>query len=141
MRRSIVLAVGIDHGDGARQARFSRVVVYHHDFQTGIGGGGEGVEGSYAAIHRHDQADAFGFEAQQRWGVGAVAFHDAIRNINCQIRPGRAEEPAQQCGGSSAVHVIVAKYRHPLAFHDGAGNAGCRGIHVFQVTGVRQQRL
>ena len=98
VRRRVVLAVGIDHGDGARQARFGRVVVDHDDFQAGVRRGGKGIEGGDAAVHRHDKADAFGLEAQQCGRVGAVAFRDAIGDVDGQVGARRAEEPAQQCG-------------------------------------------
>ena len=74
-----------------------------------------------------------------RLGIGAIAFENAVGNVDLGGDVEMREKPLQQRRGRRAVDVVVAEDRHALAPHDRVGDARRGLVHVGQRGRVRQQ--
>ena len=135
----IVLPVGIDDGQRGRQ-RFRRLMmVEHDDVEPEPPRLGERLMADRAAVDRHQQARALGGEAGDRLDIGAVAFGDAIGDVNKRLAAASVEEFGDQRRAAGAVDVVIAEDRDPFALHRGARQTLRRRLHVAQDEGVGHQ--
>ena len=82
-----------------------------------------------AAIDGHQQRRAAGGERPHRLDIRAVAFEQAVGNVNNRLDATKPQEPGQHGGGCRAVDVVVAENRDALAAHNSIGDARCRLGH------------
>ena len=139
VRAGLVEAVGVDHGDGRRQARLGLVVVDDDDLEPGRRRRRQGRVRAGAAIHGDHHRHPFFPEAEQRRLVGSVPLAEAVRDVHPCPPPGGVEETLEERRRSRPVDVVVAEHRHPFALHDGAGQALDGDVHVHEVAGVREK--
>ncbi len=76
---------------------------------------GQRLEAGGAAIDRDQQRRALARERADRLDVGAVAFEDAVGNMDQRIEPAMAQMPGQQRRRGRAVDVVIAEDRDLLA--------------------------
>ena len=140
LARQVVLAVGIDHSKGRRwQLTDKLVVIEHHDIGPGLARGIDGGGAVGPAIDGDDQARAAGDKVAHRLRIRAVAFKNAVGNVDFMGHAVMGEEPAHLGRRGRAVHVIVAKDGDALASHDGRRNAPRGHAHVRQAGRIGQQ--
>ena len=94
------------------------------------------LDAGAAAIDRHQQRGALAREHADGFGIGAIAFEDAVRNVNQRIEPAMAQMPGEQRRRGRAVDVIVAEDRDLLAANGRVRNALGRGFHLRHGEGV-----
>ena len=85
-----------------------------------------------AAIDGNDEARALIDQERHGLGVGAIAFTEAVGNIDADVVSEGAEKALHERRGDGAVDVIVAEHGHGLAGDDGFGEACGRLVHVAQ---------
>ena len=123
----IVLPVRIDDGGSRRQALGRLVVVEHDRVEAEPRRFGERLVARRAAIDRDEQARALPGEGADRLDIGAVAFDDAVGDVDEERHAAGAQELAEQRRAAGAVDVVVAEDRHRLAALDRVGEARRRG--------------
>ena len=128
--RQVVLPVRIDEGGSRRQALGGLVVVEHDRVEAEPRRLGERLVARRAAIDRDEQARALPGEGADRLDIGAVAFGDAVGDVDEERHAAGAQELAEQRRAAGAVDVVIAEDRHRLAALDRVGEARRRGRHV-----------
>jgi hypothetical protein len=96
------------------------------------------LDGGDAAVDRDDQLRALVAQLGQRLGVQAVAFLDAVGDVELGVPAEHADRVPQDAGGRDAVDVVVAVDDDLLLVPDrpgdpvgGLGDAG-QGVRVVQ---------
>ena len=139
--RHVVLAVGIDDGAGARQLLVGLVVIDDDDVAAELAGPRQRLAAGGAAVDGDDELRAVLDQPfDGRW-VRAVAFEQAVGNVDARLQPVVREEAAHQGGRRGAVDVVVAEDGHRLALLDGIGETRGRRLHVAHAAGIGHQRL
>ncbi len=107
--RKVVGAVGVNHRDGLRQFFITLVMINHHRFDAEPFGLRKWLEARDATIDSNQQLYAPLGERPDCIDVRAVAFKDAIGNMDDRVQPAVAQVTGQQrrCGG--AVDIVVAE--------------------------------
>ena len=126
--RQIVEPVRIDH-DGVRQMLVGLVMVEHDHVHAEPARLGEWLDAGGAAIDGDQQRRAAAGKRADRFDVRAVAFEDAIRDVNDRIEAADAEIAREQRGRRRAVDIVVAEDRDLLALLHGVGDAQRRLLH------------
>ena len=120
-------------GDGID---FGKVVVGDDEVEAeGLGGAGGG-EGADAGVDADDEADAFGGGGFEDLVAHAVAFFEAVRDVEADFASEHFNGCFEQDGGGGAVYVVVAVYKDGLAVLDGQLYAGDGGSHAAHLVGV-----
>ena len=135
----IVLAVGIDDGNGVRQRAADLMMVEHDDVGAGRLRRVDRGRAVGAAVDGDDQRGAAADQLAHRLGIGAVAFEDAVGDVDFGRHAEMREEALEQRRRGRAVDVVVAEDRHALAPHDRVGDARGGLDHVGQRGRVGQQ--
>jgi len=135
-RAVLVLPVRVHHCEGLRQGFEGEVVVEDH--HVGPFGGGDGVVTEGAAVDAEDEVVAGG-EAGHRGDVRAVAFVDAVGDVEGGFAPEMAEPDQEESRRGAAVDVVVGEDGDPFAGRHGAEEAVGGGGHVAQGEGVGQE--
>ena len=138
MPGELVLAVGIDHGDGGRQRLSGLVMVRDDHFEPGLGGGLQRPDSRRAAIDRDDEARALCLQLQERRRIRAITFFLAVRDIGEKLATDSLKEARQQRGGRCAIDIIIAEYGNRFTVRDCAGDAVGRLVHIEEDRGIRQ---
>ena len=100
---------------------------------------GNGFNGGRTAVHREQQVRRKFLQAIfHAVGAQAVAFVHPVRQIKIHLPAERAQDFKQQCGGSHAVHVIIAKDDERFIVLAGAEQSPDGGVHVRQQKRVGQ---
>ncbi len=135
----IVGAVRIDDRDGFGEFLVGLMMVDHHRVEPELLGLGQLLNAGGAAIDRDKQVYAALCETADCIDVRAVAFEDAIRNVNDGIEPATTQVTAQQRRRRRAIDIVVAKDSDTLLVNDGIGDALSRGLHLCQRVRIRHQ--
>ena len=139
--RHVVLAVGIDHGAGARQLLVGLVVIDDDDVAAELAGARQRLAAGGAAVDGDDELGAVLDEPFDGRRVRAVAFEQAVGDVDARLQPVMREEAAHQSGGRGAVDVVVAEDGDRLALLDRIGETRGRRLHVAHAVGIGHQRL
>ena len=97
------------------------------------------LEAGGAAIDRHQQRGALVRQRAHRLDIGAVAFENAVGNVDQRIEPAMAQMPGQQRRRGRAVDVVIAEDRDLLAARRRVRNALGRGFHLRHGIGIGHQ--
>ena len=97
------------------------------------------LEAGGAAIDGDQQRRALAREHAHGFDVGAVAFEDAVGNVDQRIEPAMAQMPGQQRRRGRAVDVVVAEDRDLLAARGRVRDALGRGLHLRHGVGIGHQ--
>ena len=97
------------------------------------------LEAGGAAIDRHQQRRALARQHPHGFDIGAVAFEDAVGNVDQRIEPAMAQMPGQQRRRGRAVDVVVAEDRDLLAARGRVRDALGRGFHLRHGVGIGHQ--
>ena len=119
----VVLAIGIDDGNGVRQRTADLVMIEHDDLGAGRLGCVDRSRAVGAAVDRDDQRCATADQFAHRLRVGPIAFEDAVGDVDLGRHVVMREEALEQRRRCGAVDVIVAEDRDALAAQDGIGDA------------------
>jgi hypothetical protein len=82
-----------------------------------------------AAVDRDQQRGAASGEGAHGLYIRAIAFEQAVGNVDHGIDAGVAQKAREQRGRRCAVNIVVAEDRHLLAAHDRVGDASRRLRH------------
>ena len=137
----VVEAVRIDEGVHGGQALIGLMVVDDDDIGAELGRAFENVEAGRAAVDGDDELGAVTHEAFEGGGVGAVAFGEAVGDVDAVRHAVMRQEARQQRRRAGAVDVVVAEDGDLLALGDGVGDAASRLVHVGEARRVRHQGL
>jgi len=137
--RQIILAIGIDDGDGRGQRAADLVVVEHDDIGSGLVGRGDRRRAVGATVDGDDELRAARGEVAHRVGIGAVAFEDAVGDVDLGFDAVVGEKTLEQCRRRGAVDVVVAEDGDPLAPPHRFRDTRRRASHVGQAGGIWQQ--
>jgi len=135
----VVLAVGVDDGDGRRQLGAHLVMVEHHRGMAERGSDAERLDARRAAIDGDDQRGALVHQRADGVGIGTVALEDAVGDIDARRQPLGGQEAGEQGRGRGAVDIVIAEDRDLLAALDRIGDARRGGVHVGERRRVRHQ--
>ncbi len=125
----------VDH----RQFIAGLMMINHDHRHAQPSGFGQWLETGRAAIHRHQQRGALFREHPHRFDVGAIAFEDAVGNVNQRIEPAMAQVPCQQCRRGSTIDIVIAEDRNLFAAHRRFRDALRRGFHLRHGIGIGHQ--
>ncbi|GAB1362423.1 hypothetical protein MASR1M32_16590 [Rhodobacter sp.] len=131
-----VLPVRVHHGMGCGQGLGRKVVV--EDNHIGWGSGGNRIMRERAAIDADDQRVICRKPLHGR-DIRAVAFVDAVRDIERGLVPQGAQPDDQQGGRGPPVDVVIGKDGDPFAGGNGGQKAAGGLLHVAQAAGIGQQ--
>ncbi len=109
-----------------------------NDFEPVFGGFGERQMGGGAAIDGDDNPRALRAQPPQGDAVGAIAFAQAVRDVDSGADADRREEPGEKRRGGGAVDIVIGENSDGFAVADGADEARGGDFHVAQMRGVRQ---
>ena len=137
----VVLAVGIDQSGGGGQLFANLVMVEHHHIQPDLARLGKGLEGNAAAIDTDEEPGPLLPQHADGRPVGAVAFNDAVRDVNAAGDADRGQIARQHRGGRGAVHVVIAENGNPGAGPDRVRDPRHGRFHVAQRRRIRHQVL
>ena len=137
--REIVRPVRVDERERLRQRLGSLVVVEHDHVEAEPRRRLERLVAHRPAVDGDDERRAALGEALDRLGVRAVAFRDAVGDMDDRLAAAGAEIFADERRAAGAVDVVVAEDRDALAPHGGGGEAHGRRLHVAQDEGVGHQ--
>ena len=107
----IVLPVRIDQRVDRRQRLVGLMMVDRHHVEAELLRLGERLDAGGAAVDGHQQPRALLGERADRLGVRAVAFEQAVRNVDQRLDAGMAQELRQHRRRGRAVDVVVAEDR------------------------------
>ena len=79
---------------------------------------GERLETGGSAIDRHQQRRATRRQRADRLAIGAIAFGDAVGNMDVAGHAAIVEEFRQQRRGTGAVDIVIAENRDGFVFLD-----------------------
>ncbi len=137
--REVVEAVRVDEGVHRREHLGRAVMVEHHHVHAEAPGLGQGLVPGGAAIDGDEEGRALLGEHPHRRDVGAVAFRDAVGDVEPVGHAEVAQRARQQGGTRRPVDVVIAEDRDLLALLDRDGEPVGRGLHVDQHGGVGQE--
>ena len=100
---------------------------------------GQRLEAGGAAIDRHQQRRALAREHAHGLDIGAVAFKNAVGDMDQRIEPAMAQMPRQQRRRGRAVDVVIAEDRDLLAARGRIRDAFGRGFHLRHGVGIGHQ--
>ena len=106
--RKIVLPVRVDQRIDRRQGLVRQMMVDRHHIEAKRLGFNERLDAGRAAIDRDEELRALPGERAHRFGVRAIAFEQAIGNVDQRLKPAMAQEPREHCRRRRTVHVVVA---------------------------------
>ncbi|MNS58427.1 hypothetical protein D3C72_913480 [compost metagenome] len=144
-RRQIALprvaagTVRIDHGETGRRLLAHHVVVDDHDVQTDGRSVGHGLVRRRSAVHGDDQIGASRLQRIESPRAGAIAFRQAVGDIDGQFRIQCAEPAHQQGRAGRPVHVIVGEDVDAAARLQGVDDGRRRRIHVHEAGRIGEQ--
>ena len=138
VRTELIQAIGIDLGKGFGQLRLGLVVIDDDHVQPRLRCRRQGLERHRPTVDRDDQRRPFSLQLQQRGCVGAIAFFQAVGNINGDLRPRPLQETLEQRRRGRAVHVVIAEDGDAFPRPHRACYPRCGLVHVFQMQRVRQ---
>ena len=118
----IVEPVRIDQRVDLRQLGAGLVMIDHDHGHAEPLRFGQRLDAGGAAIDGDEQRGALGRQPANRFDVGAVAFKDAVGNVDQRIEPAMAQMPGEQRRRGRAVDVVVAEDRDLLALRGGIGD-------------------
>ena len=130
--RQIVGPVRIDQRFDLGQLVAALVMIDHHDAHPEPPRFRQRLQAGGAAVHGDQQRRAFAGEHTDRVDIRAVAFEDAIRNVDQRIEPAMAQMPGEQRRRGRAVDIVVAEDRDLLAARGGIGDPLGTGFHLGQ---------
>ena len=133
----IVGAVRIDQRIHDRQHVAALMVIDDDDRHSEPPRFHQRLDAGGAAIDRHQQRGALAREHADSFDIGAIAFEDAVGNVNQRIEPTMAQVPGEQRRRGGAVDVIVAEDRDPLAPNGRVRDAFGRSFHLRHGEGIR----
>ncbi len=129
----IVLAVGIDDGDGRRQ-RLGRLVVIDHDgVEAEALGLRQRLVARGAAIDGDEEARAALLERADGFDVGAVALDDAVGDVDDERHAAMAQERAER--GRTRRRRRSRRRSPPCRRPDGVSKAAGSHVHVGEAEG------
>ena len=135
----IVEPVRIDQRVDLGQRLASLMMIDHDDRHAEPPRFRQRLETGGAAIDGDQQRRALPRERAHRVGIGAVAFEQAVGNVDQRIEPAMAQMPGQQRRRGRAVDVVIAEDRDLLTAHRGVRNALRRRFHLRHGIGIGHQ--
>ncbi len=116
-------------------------MVDHHHLETHRSRRRDRLVGRGAAVHRHHQFGPLILEPPKGGGAWAIAFDQAVGDIDRQVRAHGPEPAHQKRGAGRAVDIIVGEHGHgPLALqriHQDLGGP----VHVHERRRIWEQGL
>ena len=138
--RKVVEAIGIDHGERGRQLLVGQMMVDHHHVETELARLRQRLVAAGAAIDGDQQRRALGGERAHRLHVGAVAFEQAIGDVDDRHKPALAQVARQRGRRGRAVDIVIAEDRDGFPTPDRIGQAYRRRRHAGEQVGIGHQR-
>ena len=108
------------------------MVVDNDDFKPRRSGLRQRVIGHRPTIHRNDQAAAACPNAHQRLARGAIALHQAIRDVIACVQFQHAQQADEKRCTGRAVDVIVSVDGDLLARFNGLRQSKCGTLHILK---------
>lgn len=137
--REIIEPVRIDQRIDLRQLVTGLVMVDHDHGHAEAFCFGQRLDAGGAAIDGDEQRGALGRQSANRFGVGAVALENAVRDMDQRIEPAMAQVPGQQRRRGGAIDVVVAEDRDLLAPRRRVRDPLRRGLHLSHGERIRHQ--
>lgn len=130
---AFVLPVGVHHRERRGQRFAAKVVVKHDD----VGGGGscKGLVAERATIDAEDQI-VRGGQFGHSGGVRAVAFVDAVGDVECGVQAHLAQPVDQEGRRRAAVDIVVGEDGDLLVPFDRLKEPSSGGFHVLQAARI-----
>jgi len=134
--------VGVENSEcvgdvcGADGVDFRQVVVGDDKVEAERLGGAGGGEGTDAGVDADNEADAFGGGGFEDLVAHAVAFFEAVRDVEADFASQHFNRRFEEDGGGGAVYVVVAVYKDGLVVLDRLLHAGDGGLHAAHQVGV-----
>ena len=111
----IVAPVRIDDSDRRRQHLVGLMMIDDHDVEAERAGFRERLDAGGAAIDGHQQRRAPRGERAHRLDIRAIAFEQAIGNVDDGLDAAEPQEAREQRGRGRAVDVVIAEDGDGLA--------------------------
>ncbi len=137
----IIAPVRIDDCRRRRQGLVSLMMVDDDDIHAERFCLAQGLDARGAAIDGHQQRRAARGKGPHRLDIWAVAFEQAVGNVDDRLDAAKPQEPRKHGGGCCAVDVVVAENRDALAAHDSVSNARGGFRHGGEHVRVRHRAL
>ena len=128
VRIHIIFAMRVHDGAGGRQCIARQMVVGHDDVELSLQAR-HVLDRRNATVNGNEQRRCFRNLFERRT-VEAIAFAEAVRDVDVGIGAERTQAGAEQCRRRHAVDVVVAIDRDMLAALDGLRDAGDGLLHV-----------
>lgn len=134
---------GVDDGAGRREFCGEFVVIGNDDIHVLLAGQRDGGDGRNPAVDGDEELGAalapFGTagvdDRLHGIGIEAVAFIDAVGDVDVDVGPGGFESMPEHGGAGDAVDVVVSVECNLVLFANGAGGTLGGGAHVGQEPG------
>ena len=115
---------------GNSLARLKQMVIGNDEVETEATRGFSRLKGSHASVHGDDEASTVGVGGFQHAGLQAVAFVEAMGNVEAGNAAKHFNGCFEQYDGGGAVHVVITIEKHRLASCDGLLQPGNGFVHA-----------
>ena len=112
------------------------MVVGDDEVEAELGGGVGCGEGADAGVNADDEADTFAGGVLEYFALHAVAFAEAMRDMEADGSAEALDGGSEEDDGGSSVHVVVTIYKDQLTGGDGIADAADGDVHAEHEEGI-----